>query len=112
VPLLFRRERRSTRRREQARAGGVAGEELAGHPQVKDKAAPVVEGGDQVLAAACQAVDGAAGEKAAQGRGRGEEELAPAGGVDLGESAVLQQRRDPAIRRRVTSTSGSSGTSG
>ncbi len=93
--LLLGAEGRPGGGREQARALGPLGEELARHAEVDDQPAPVVEPRHQVLAVALEHPDGAARETTPELRRGGEEEVARPRGRDPPDRAADQDRGDP-----------------
>src|SRR5262249_23263742 len=96
--LLLRSERSSARGGEQPQAGSTGGEELPGHAQVEYQTAAVVERADQILPATLERGDGAAGERPAQARRTGQEEVAVARGADARDRAPDQHRGDAPAR--------------
>jgi hypothetical protein len=96
--LLLRRERGLHRGREQPWTAHTGPEQLAGHAQVQEQPALVVEVADQVLAAAFEPLHPPAVQLARERCGRREEEVAPLRGDDLHDRAADQQRLDLTAR--------------
>jgi len=94
IRLLLGREGSTRGGAQQARARGLAREELSRHSQVQHEAAAEIRGRDQVLAAAIQRFQGAAAQPVAQpGRGS-QEEVAVGGSVERLDAPPDQEGLD------------------
>ena len=83
---------------EQAQARGRLREELSRHTQVQQQARTVVQAGHQVLAPALQGFDAAAPQRRPQFLGRGEEEVAGVGGMEISDAPAHHQGFDALAR--------------